>query len=172
MIMTKYILALIVALMAVISMAHQPEISTTMLSEQADGTWILQLSTSMTAFEHEVHTKFGTESYKTAEEFKDLVLRHVIANFAIEIDGAKKVTLENGFVRLGHETSAVFQVRGLPELISKMSIRNSSFNNIHDSQSALIILKNGFAKKQFVLNDKNHHTVRLTVSNKSFVSEV
>lgn len=172
MIMTKYILALFVALTAVIASAHQPEISTTMLSEQADGTWILQLSTSMTAFEHEVHTQFGKDSYKTPEEFKELVLRHVIANFAIVIDGAENVTLENGFVKLGHETSVVFQVRGLPELISKMSVRNNSFNNIHDSQSALIILKKGFARKQFVLNDKNHHTVHLTVSNKSFVSEL
>ena len=58
--------------------AHQPDQSSTMLVEKGEGVWILQVRAALTAFEYEVHHTFGTESYKTPEEFNELVLTHLV----------------------------------------------------------------------------------------------
>ncbi|MCF8244262.1 MAG: hypothetical protein K9J37_05610 [Saprospiraceae bacterium] len=48
-------------------------------------------------------------------------------------------------MQLGHETSVVFELAGVPENFSEISVKNSSFKDISRNQSALIVLKKGFA---------------------------
>ena len=38
--------------------AHQADVSTTMLVEKEDNSWVLQISASLTAFQHEIQTHF------------------------------------------------------------------------------------------------------------------
>lgn len=165
--MKKYILTLGILFFSLFTTAHQPDISTTMLAQQADDSWILQVSTALTAFEYEVHSQFGKDSYKTPEEFNQLVIRHLEENISIELEELGKLVLKNGFVKLGHETHVVFQVSGMTENFNSISIKNSSFKNIHNNQSALIFLKKDLEKKQFILNDKNNHTIHLKAINKT-----
>lgn len=148
--------------------AHQPDVSSTMLIEQENGTWILQIRASLTAFEYEVHTLFGKDSYKTPEEFNALVIKHLQKSIKIKCDQDVKVVLKNGFVKLGHETNVVFEVIGVPKSFKKLEIQNSSFKDIHHNQSALVVNKKGFEKQQFILNNENRHTAALNVLSNKF----
>lgn len=151
------------------ALAHQSDTSTTMLVQQKDHTWVLQISASLTAFQQEVKTHFSDTPYKTPEEFKQMVLAHIKNNIHISFNGNKEIALENGIAQLGHESKVVFKVSGIPEYIHTATIKNTSFNNIYKSKSALILLKEGFNKKHFVLNDANNHSLSLQVNGNNFV---
>jgi hypothetical protein len=150
------------------ALAHQSDASTTMLVQQEDQTWVLQVSASLTAFQHEINTHFSDTPYTTPKEFKEMVLTHIKNNLHIRFDENKEVLLLNGIVQLGHETKVVFKVIGVPTTIQSAVIENTAFVDIHKSQSALILLKDGFNKKHFVLNDDNDHTLSLRVDGKNF----
>lgn len=163
--MTRYLIILGFLFVSITSQAHQPDISTTMLVEQG-GQWLLQARASLTAFQYEVRTHF--EEYKTPEEFEQMAVEHLKKNISIRIDGKEVQILENAHVQLGHETSVVFELSGVPQNFSEISVKNSSFKDINRSQSALIVLKNGFEKKQFILNEANGHLADLQVEWNSF----
>ena len=147
---------------------HQPEISNTMLVEREDGTWVLQIRAALTAFEYEVHTHYGKDSYKTPEEFNALVIKHLMNNISIAFNGNKAVKLQKGYVKLGHETNAIFEMPGVPKEIKKIIATNTGFKDIQDNKSALIILKKGFKKKQFLLDNNNQHTAQLKALDNQF----
>lgn len=167
--MSRYILALLFGFIAHSVTAHQADISSTVLAEQEEGHWVLQIRTSLTAFEYEIENNFGKSSYATPEEFQELVLKHIKENISINIDQESEVFLENGRVALGHETNVVFEVSGMPLEFDKLEFANSSFKNINRNQSALIVLKKGLKQSQFVLNNKNEHSVQLKVKDNQFV---
>lgn len=149
--------------------AHQPEISTTMLVENNNHTWALQISASLTAFQHEIRKHYAETPYKTPEEFQEMVLEHIKNNLEIEFNGNKKVTLSHGIVKLGHETKVIFEVLGIPESIESVLVKNESFKDIYNNKSALIILKEGFNKENFVLTKDNNHVLKLEVDGNKFV---
>jgi len=149
--------------------AHQSDISTTMLVEKENGTWVLQISSSLTAFQQEVRTHFAATPYETPEEFQQMVIEHIKNNLHLSFNDGQNITLSNGVVRLGHETKVVFQVFGIPSDIKSAWVKNTVFKDIHRSQSALILLKEGFSKEQFVLNDANNHTMELQVNGNEFI---
>ena len=150
--------------------AHQPDVSSTVLAESGDNQWVLQVRAALTAFEYEIHHHFGADSYKTPEAFQELTLNYVKDNISILFDGANVAKLKNGVVKLGHETNVVFEVEGIPQNFSNVEFKNSSFKDISRNQSALIILKKGFSKEQFILNNKNRHTVSLAVQDSKFIA--
>lgn len=148
---------------------HQPEISSTMLVEKENGKWILQVRAALTAFEYAIETHYGKDAYKTPEEFNALVIRHLSENLSITFNKNEVIELQNGQVKLGHETNAIFELSNVPKKIKKVMVTNSAFKDIHDNQSALIVLKKGFGKSQFILNNKNKHTARLGSTKNNFV---
>ena len=148
--------------------AHQADISTTMLVEKENGTWVLQISSSLTAFQHEIRTHFAETPYETPEEFQQMVIEHIKNNLQLSFNDSQNITLGKGDVRLGHETKVVFQVFGIPSDIKSVLVKNTVFDAIHRSQSALVLLKEGFNKEQFVLNDANNHTMELQVNGNEF----
>lgn len=166
--MKKYILSLVIFLSAWNVQAHHVDVSSTMLVEQSDNSWVLQIRTALTALDYEIKAKELETPYKTAEEFQALVLQHVKDNLQIYFNEEDEVELKNGRVKLGHESSIVFEVEGVPTIINSVYVKNSSFKNIHRNQSALIVLKQGFKKNQFTLNEKNEHAMRLKVADKQF----
>jgi len=149
--------------------AHQADVSSTVLAEQGENQWILQIRGALTGFEYVIHSKFGKDSYTTPEGFQELVLKHVKENISIQFDDKNEVELKNGIVKLGHETNVIFEVGGIPENFTNVKFKNSSFKDIARNQSALIILKKGFKQKQFVLNNKNQHTANLEVKDSQLV---
>ncbi|MFK7809203.1 MAG: hypothetical protein AB8F74_15475 [Saprospiraceae bacterium] len=167
--MKKYFLQVILLLYSINLLAHSPDVSTTLLSEQENGKWVLQVKAALTAFEYEVATAFPEIKYQSPEEFKSLVIRHLQNNVSIVVDGNKTAEINKPFVKLGHETNVVFELTDMPKDFISIDFRNSSFKNINKNQSALIILKKGFAKNQFVLNKVNSHTAKLVIKNNSFV---
>ncbi|WP_452226906.1 hypothetical protein [Lacinutrix cladophorae] len=149
--------------------AHQPETSTTLLVEKENNTWILQISASLTAFQYEVKTHYA--SYETPEEFQQMVLDLVKNNLEIKFDNNQNITLSPGIVKLGHETKVVFEVFGVPSEFKNVAIKNSTFQDVYNNKSALVLLKNGFNKEHFILNNKNKHTLKLVVNENKFVVE-
>ena len=78
------------------------------------------------------------------------------------------MVIKNGYVQLGHETNVLFEITVIPSEIQSLSAKNSTFSGISRNQSALIVAKNGFEKEQFLLNNKNQHTVELLAENNQF----
>ena len=64
---------------------------------------------------------------------------------------------------IGGETRKNYQQK-----IKHVLVSNTSFKDIHDNQSALIILKKGFKKQQFKLNNKNKYPAQLKASKNQF----
>lgn len=166
--MTKWFLSLVVLFSVWNVQAHNPDVSSTMLVERADNKWVLQIRTALTAFDYIIKAKDLETPYKTAEEFQALILEHVKDNLQIYFNEQDTVILKNGRVKLGHESSVVFEVVGVPTTVNSVYVKNSSFKDIHRNQSALIILKKGFKKKQFILNKKNDHNMHLKVADSQF----
>jgi len=144
--------------------AHQPDLSSTLLVEQSENNWVLQVRASLTAFEYEVEQHFGKSSYATPEEFQDLVLKHLLANISIQYNNDQNVVLQNGKVKLGHETTVTFEVAGTPETMQLLAVNNSSFKEISRNKNALMVIKKGIAREQFILDNKNQHSVKLKVN--------
>ena len=99
--------------------------------------------------------------------FHGLLLKE---NIFISLNGKEPVILKNGYVKLGHETSAVFEISDMPKEWENITVKNSSFKDVNRNQSALIILKKGFFKDQFSLNEKNGHQLKLNVDKTKFVA--
>ena len=158
--MKKYILIYITGLFSLLGYAHNPDASTTMLVEKENNTWVLQISSSLTAYQQEV---------RTPEEFQQMVLEHIKNNLDISFNDGSKITLGQGIVKLGHETKVVFEVFGIPSDLQSIRVRNAVFKDIGRSQSALFIFKDGFSKDQFILNNDNDHTLNLKVNGNKFV---
>ena len=81
-----------------------------------------------------------------------MVLEHLKNNLRINFNG-KDISFGEGIVKLGHETKVVFEVFGIPSDIQTVLVKNAAFQDIHRNQNALVLLKEGFNKEHFVLND-------------------
>ncbi|MEP2056563.1 MAG: hypothetical protein ABJJ05_02075 [Maribacter litoralis] len=167
--MKKYILTICTVLFTLFGYAHNPDVSTTMLVEKGDGTWILQISSSLTAFQQEIRTHFTETPYNSPEEFQQMVLAHIKNNLEINFNDGSEITLGNGVVKLGHETKVVFEVFGIDSDLQSIHIKNTAFNDISKSQSALFLFEDGFQKDQFVLNNDNGHTLELIANGNKFI---
>lgn len=146
--------------------AHQSDVSTTMLAEQENGTWLVQISASLTAFQHEIQMHYP--DYTSPEEFQEFVIGHVKKHLKIRFDDYKPLDFGNAYVQLGHETKVILPLSDVPSTFRTLSVQNSSFEDIHRNQSALVIVKKGLASKHVVLNKENAHTAHLQVEGTAF----
>jgi hypothetical protein len=147
--------------------AHQPDISTTMILEQSKNNWVVQVNAPLTAFQHEIKAVLG-KTYATPEEFQKLLIEYLKANLVIYFNNQDTVTIQQAYVKLGHETSVVFEISGIPESIKNVYVQNAAFKDINKNQNILVIAKEGFAKTQYILNNSNQHTATLVVDNGVF----
>ena len=165
----KTIIYFITTLFSLTGFAHNPDFSTTMLVEQEHNVWVLQISASLTAFQQEIRGNFAETPYKTPEEFQKMVLEHIKNNFQVSFNGGEFVSFGKGLVKLGHETKVVFEVLGIPKDITSVRVRNTTFDDMSRSQSALLLYKNGFSKEKFILNRENEYTLALETKGNNFV---
>lgn len=128
--MKKYFLSLALFLYAWSVQAHQTEISSTMLVEQDNNTWVLQIRSALTAFDQAIQANYP--EYESAEEFQALVLDHIKKNLQITFNEKDEVTLQNGMVKLGHESSVVFDIsHQLSNITTPIGIYWGWFDAIH-----------------------------------------
>ncbi|MDP5106877.1 MAG: hypothetical protein NWQ31_11985 [Polaribacter sp.] len=167
--MKKYLL--LIVLFSSICFAHNPNTSTIMLVEKENNTWVLQISASLTAFQQVIKTNFAETPYKTPEEFQQMVIEHIKNNLTITFNGNQNIAFSKGIVKLGHETKVVFEILGVPLDIKTVLIKNSTFKDIYKNQSGMLLLKSGFKKEHFILNNKNNHTLKLIADVDQFVIE-
>lgn len=166
--MTRFLITLSVLCFSWEVQAHQPDLSSIILAEQGDNKWVLQVRSALTAFEYEIEEHFGASSYASPEEFQELVANYVRDNISILFNDTNAAVLQNGMVKLGHETTVVFQLAGTPEAVHSLAVKNSSFSDIPRNQSALIVFKEGFSKDQFILNENNGHSIKLKAGSSKF----
>ncbi|MEO0473471.1 MAG: DUF6702 family protein [Bacteroidota bacterium] len=166
--MSKRIIILCLLLGYGITQAHQTELSSTILSEQGENKWVLQIRASLTAFEYEIEHHFGANAYSTPEEFKMLVSKYVQEHTSILFNGTEYGELKEVAVRLGHETRVVFQVLAKPATIHTLEVKNNSFQDVARNQNALLVVRKGFSKQQFSLNEENDHRISLKVGQSCF----
>ena len=62
--MKKYLFIWLLIIFAGNIYAHQPDVSTTLLSQQPNNQWVLQVKAALTAFKHEIATSFPKETIK------------------------------------------------------------------------------------------------------------
>ena len=147
------------------SFAHQPDLSTIMLYQDEQGRSYLQIYGALTAFEGEIDYIYSEKSYKTPEQFKQLVLKHFKKNVFFIINSNDTLRLERPHVILGHETKVVCEVFGFPKKINELMIKNTMFIDIPNNQSLVILLQKGFPVQQFKLNNSNQQQVNLKLTN-------
>lgn len=150
--------------------AHNPDLSSLMIYEQ-NGKSILLIKSSLTAFEGEVNFIFGKESYKTPEEFNQLLIQHFQKNCLLIADG-EIIKFSNVQVQLGHETNLFAELDNLPKTINSFYIKNALFKDMPNNMCELILTVNGLPQKQYILNKGNQQKVTLNAEkNKWMVVE-
>lgn len=150
--------------------AHQPDISTTILAENAEGEWILKTTCSASALEYEIKVHNGDNSYQSKEEFEQQVLEHVRKNLSIVVNGDQNLSFFADYFQLGHESQILFKVANMPKDISSIQVTNSSFKDIHQNQNLFMVLKDGSNENHFFINDSNNHSLALKAEGNNWVS--
>lgn len=141
--------------------AHNPDSSNNIISKTESGQIILQINSSLTAFQQEIIYINGEGAYQSPEEFQNLVLNHFNASFSIIINEKDTLQFKNPQVFLGHETKLVTEIIGLPETVTAIHLKNELFKDIHNNQSVVIFLLDDFPKKKYTLNNTNKHQIAI-----------
>lgn len=164
--MMKSVCLILLLLSTKLVQAHQPDLSNLMIYEQ-NGKYILVIKSSLSAFEGEVDYLFGKNAYKSPEEFQLLVIKHFQKNCAVIIN-KEQIKLINPKVILGHETTVFAELSNAPNKFSSIYIKNTLFKDMPTNMCEVILTLNGFAQKQFLLNQVNNHEVSLKLENGSW----
>ncbi|WPR70997.1 hypothetical protein SLW70_13800 [Flavobacterium sp. NG2] len=158
--MKKYAL-LIALLFSFASYAHQPDLSTSVLSKTTDGKYILQITSSLSAFEGEIDYRYSKNAYKTAEDFNKLVVDYFRKNVSITVNDDVKLDFAQPLVILGHETKLIVEVLNLPKEIHHFNYTNTMFKDMPNNQMAVILVAEGLPNEQYILENTNKQTIEL-----------
>jgi len=143
--------------------AHQPDLSNIVISKTDNGQVILQINSSLTAFQQEVNFVNGEGFYKSPEEFRNLVIKHFNSRFSMIINKKDTIQFKNPKVFLGHETKLVVEIIGLPETINSIQLKNTLFKDIYHSQSIVIFLLEQFPTQKFSLDVDNKYQINVVL---------
>ena len=143
--------------------AHQPDLSNIVISKTDNGQVILQVNSSLTAFQQEVNFVNGEGFYKSPEEFRNLVIKHFNSRFSMIINKKDTLQFKNPKVFLGHETKLVVEIIGLPETINTIQLKNTLFKDIYHSQSIVIFLLEQFPTQKFSLDVDNKYQINVVL---------
>ncbi|MGR7813432.1 hypothetical protein [Lacinutrix undariae] len=164
----KPLLVLGVILISHITFAHQPDVSNIIISKTENGQIILQINSSLTAFQEEVIYKNGKGAYKTPEEFEALAIAHFNTSFSFIVNENDTLQFKNTKLFLGHETKLVTEIIGLPKTVNIIQLKNELFKDIHNNQSTVIFLLEGFPKEKHVLKQDNNHQIHLVLNDETW----
>ncbi|RAJ12298.1 hypothetical protein [Arenibacter echinorum] len=144
--------------------AHQLDLSNVIISKTNNGQVILQINSSLTAFQDEINYNNGQGSYKSPEEFQNLVLQHFKANFSFIVNKQQPLQFNDAKVFLGHETKIVTEIMGLPDTINTVFLKNEMFEDIYNNQSIVIFLLEGFPKEKYTLDNNHGHELNIALN--------
>ncbi len=151
--------------MSVSIYAHQPDLSYSLLSKAENGKYVLQISSSLSAFEEEIIYNYSKDAYKTPKEFKELVKKYFDKNVFLIVNEKDTLKFSNPLVLLGHETKFVVEVENIPDNIKSVYYKNTMFKDMHNNQMSVIMLVDGFPNKEYVLKNGNNQTILLEFEN-------
>lgn len=160
----KFFPIVLLMLMGMVSYAHQPDLSSVVVSKTDDGKYVMQVTSSLTAFEWEVDYNFGQNAYKTPDEFRDLVITHFRKNISLVVNN-QEMEFVNPMVLLGHETKWVAEITGIPSQINSIDLKSTMFKDMHHNQSAVMMIAKGFPTEQYILNNENSQQIKLESHN-------
>ena len=143
--------------------AHQPDLSSLMIYEQ-NGKSILLIKSSLTAFEQEIIYLYGKDSYKTPQEFQQLVIKHFQKNCLITIND-ETIQFASPQVILGHETTVVAELSNRPKTIKSVYLKNTMFKDMPNNICEVILTLNNLSQKQFILGSNLYLDVKMNVEN-------
>ncbi|WP_282075163.1 hypothetical protein [Maribacter aquivivus] len=149
--------------------AHSPDFSSIIISKTENGQIVLQLNSSLTAFQQEVNYANEEGAYKSPEEFQNLVLDLFNSRFSFIINEKDTLHFKNSKVFLGHETKIVTEIVDLPEEVKVIQLKNEMFKDIHGNQSVAIFLLDGFPKEKFTLHRDNQHEINIILEDDKWV---
>ncbi len=149
--------------------AHSPDFSNIIISKTENGQIVLQLNSSLTAFQQEVNYVNGEGAYKSPEEFQDLVLQLFKSRFSLILNNNDTLRFKNSKVFLGHETKIVTEIIGIPKDVKSIHMKNKIFKDLHNSQTAVIFLLDGFPKEKFTLQRDNKHELNIILEDEKWV---
>jgi len=171
--MKTFLLFFTILLTTLNTQAHSVDLSSMVLVEQENHTWTLQVRASLDAFRKEVKTHFSETPYQTPEEFKSQLLQYFSSTLKISVNDNQNIALNYGSVKLGHETTVFFDQIELPADINSIKVTGDIFKDIYKSKIRLLIIKDGFEKKSFILDHKNNYIANLMVrENAFFIADV
>ena len=160
----KFLTFILFVLISVASCTHQHKLSTVVVSKTTDGKYVMQVTSSLTAFEGEVDYLYGKNSYKTPDEFSDLVIGHFRKNVSFFIND-RAVQFVNPEVLLGHETKLVVEVQGMPRNINTIDLKNTMFKDMSLNQSVVMLVGQEFPNQQYILDNNNSQQIQLASKN-------
>lgn len=145
------------------AMAHQPDLSSLMIYEQ-NGKTILLIKSSLTAFEQEIVYLYGKDSYKTPQEFQQLVIKHLQEKCAVKMNN-ESLKFVNPQVLLGHETTVFAELSNRPKNIKSIYVKNEIFKDMPNNVCEVILTLNSLPQKQFVLGNNLGYKATLNIVN-------
>lgn len=151
------------------AMAHQPDLSSMMIYEQ-NGKTILLIKSSLTAFEQEIVYLYGKDSYKTPQEFQQLLIKHLQEKCVVKMNN-ESLKLVNPQVLLGHETTVFAELSHRPKTISAIYISNELFKDMPNNVCEVILTFKDLPQKQFVLGKDTKHEANLKIENGMWIVE-
>lgn len=157
----QWFFMLVMIITSLTGYAHQPDLSTAVLSKTDTGKYILQITSSLSAFEGEIDYLYSKNGYKTPEDFKKLVVDHFNKNVFFIINEKDTLKFGEHLIILGHESKLIVEVLNIPKDINAFYFKNTMFKDMPHNQMAMIMLVDGFPKAQYVLENKNEQTIQL-----------
>lgn len=152
------------------SHAHQPDLSTAVLSKTDTGKYILQITTSLPAFEGEIDYLYSKNRYKTPEDFKKLVVDHFNKNVFFIVNEKDTLKFGQPLIILGHESKLIVEVLNIPKDINAFYFKNTMFKDMPHNEMVMIMLVDGFPKAQYVLENTNEQTIQLQLEKGTWIT--
>lgn len=159
----KWILGMMITLLcSATAWSHQPDLASIIISKTADGKTILQINSSLTAFQTEINYHYGKAAYSSPEAFRKLVMQHFAKTFSIVANENDSLQFINPLVVLGHETKYVTEIKGLPLSLTSLQINTTFFKEIHNNQAVVALLFADFpAHKNYEINRDTFYQLEL-----------
>ena len=170
--MKNFIYFLFILLFPTLLKAHSPLISTVAIIKSKENAWSVHISASLSAFQYALTN--DDRSLQLDSISSDLFQQRVIdllrRKLRVQITGRENIILEDGIVKLGHETELVFKLSVKENNPRSIKIKNESFLSIADHYcvakvitpdggSSNILLEKGNEYSVEVFNSKNGYTL-------------
>ena len=160
--MKKIILVLSLFWLSMGVQAHGFDYSVITFAKKEDNTWRLVIRSSLDAFRKEVRMHFSETPYSTPDEFNEQLLKHLHSTLKIIVKD-KNVSLGEGTVQLGHETSVVFKDVKIPPGMNTVQLINGAVKDIYRHTTKLFVDAQGQDKASYILNKSNNFTANFSL---------